>query len=92
MINENDKQVIATLAAKFDVKSIVLFGSSAGRSSVGTDIDLGVSGISPKRYSRFYADPMWALSRPVDLVDLDKESIFTRLVRREGVVLYEQVA
>lgn len=89
MITDNEKVAIAQLAADFSVKKVLLFGSSCREGALGRDIDLAVSGIAPHLFYRFYADLMWALSRPVDLVDLDRESLFTKIIRREGILLYE---
>jgi hypothetical protein len=52
------------------------------------DIDLAVEGVSPKDFFRFYGDLMFALSKPVDVVDLSGQSKFLDLIRREGVPLY----
>jgi predicted nucleotidyltransferase len=92
MITDQEKSTISKLAADFSARKVLLFGSSSREGSAGRDIDLAVSGIAPQLFVRFYADLMWALSRPVDVVDLDKDSLFTRMIRREGVVLYEQPA
>ncbi len=90
MITAQEKSAIVRLAAEFSARKIMLFGSSAREGGAGRDIDLAVSGIEPHMFVRFYSDLMWALSRPVDVVDLDKDSLFTRIIRREGIVLYEQ--
>jgi predicted nucleotidyltransferase len=92
MITALEKNIIAKLAADFAVRKIILFGSSVFSDDADRDIDLAVSGIAPHLFVRFYADLMWALSRPVDLVDMDQDSLFTRMIRREGVVLYDQSA
>jgi predicted nucleotidyltransferase len=89
MITAQEKATIAELAANFSAKRVLLFGSASSEGALSRDIDLAVSGIAPHLFYRFYADLMWALSRPVDVVDLDKDSLFTRMIRREGVVLYE---
>ena len=92
MITAQEKIAIAKLAAKFSARKVMLFGSSAREGSAGRDIDLAVSGIEPHMFVRFYSDLMWAISKPIDVVDLDKDSLFTRMIRREGIVLYEQSA
>lgn len=89
MITEQEKTTIAELAASFSAKRVLLFGSASSERALSRDIDLAVSGVAPHLFYRFYADLMWALSRPVDVVDLDRDSLFTRMIRREGVVLYE---
>ena len=52
------------------------------------DIDIAVEGISARDFFRFYGELMFALSKPVDVVDLSGDSKFLDLVRREGVPLY----
>jgi predicted nucleotidyltransferase len=90
MITEKEKATIAELAANFSAKRVLLFGSASRENDLSRDIDLAVSGVAPHLFYRFYADLMWALSRPVDVVDLDKDCLFTQMIRRESVVLYEQ--
>lgn len=55
----------------------------------GRDIDLAVEGLAPEEFFRFYGDLLFSLSKPVDLVDLSQDSKFTRLIRREGLPLYD---
>ena len=86
MITIEDKKIIQTLSKKYDVKRILLFGSSV--TSDGNDIDLAVEGIAPKRFYDFYSDLMFALTKPVDLIDLVGKSKFIDMVRRDGVLLY----
>ena len=88
MITDTDKAVIVDLAKKYRAGRILLFGSSVSKQSESRDIDLGVEGISPRVFFRFYADLMLRLSKPVDVVDLTRSTAFTLLVRRDGVPLY----
>ena len=66
---------------------MLLFGSAA-TSDTPRDIDLGVDGVPPADFFSFYGDLLFALSGPVDLVDLSEDTKFTRLVKREGIELY----
>ncbi len=86
MITKKDKQVITKLSQEYNVKQILLFGSSL--TGVGNDIDLAVEGIKPEKFYSFYGDLMFALSKPVDLIDLSSTSKFIQMVRKEGVNLY----
>ena len=88
MITDMDKAVIVDLAKKYRAERVLLFGSSVSESTEARDIDLGVEGISPRDFFRFYADLLLRLSKPVDVVDLTLRSAFTSLVRRDGVPLY----
>jgi hypothetical protein len=56
------------------------------------DIDLGLSGISAADYFAFCGELMFAAGKPVDVVDLDKDSKFTRLIKKEGISIYEHAA
>ena len=88
MITETDKTRIVELSRKYGVKRVLLFGSAARVEGDPNDIDLGVAGISDHLFFKFYGDMMRCLSKPVDLIDLDDGSSFSRLVLREGIALY----
>ncbi len=89
MISQQDSNAIIDIAKNYNVNRILLFGSSADPSVTDPhDIDLGVEGIPPEQYFRFYGDLMMRLSKPVDLVDLAQEGRFVSLVLRDGVQLY----
>ena len=88
MIKESDRQKIIDLAQAYRVRNLLLFGSSL-RSDSPCDIDLAVEGLAPEKFFRFYAELMWNLSLPVDLVDLSRKSRFTDLIQAEGTLLYE---
>jgi len=86
MISETEKQQIISCAQKYRPTKVILFGSAIR--SNGRDIDLGLKGVPPALFFEFGWELCRVLSRPVDIVDLDQESQFNRLVEREGVVLY----
>ncbi len=88
MISETDKTAIQRLAAQHGAKRILLFGSSTDPVREGRDIDLAVEGMRADRFFKFYGDLLFALPRPVDLIDLAQDTPFTRIVRREGVPIY----
>ena len=92
MISDFDREVIKTLARKYGAKRVLLFGSSLLSEDTAKDIDLGVSGISASDYFVFCGELMFAAGKPVDVVDLDKDSKFTRLITREGISIYEHAA
>ena len=75
------------LADKYNVSSIVLFGTSA-ISTAYNDIDIGVTGLAPNLFFKFYGELMRYLSKPVDLVDLTLDSLFNRVVKEKGVIIY----
>ncbi|MBN1795786.1 MAG: nucleotidyltransferase domain-containing protein [Sedimentisphaerales bacterium] len=88
MITEKDKKAIAFLAHRYGVHKILLFGSSTEGQKEASDIDLGVIGIEPRRFFEFYGDLMFSLSKPVDLIDLSKDTKFNVLIKREGIPIY----
>lgn len=88
MITDVDKAVIVDVAKKYRAGRVLLFGSSLSDRADAHDIDLGVEGIPPRDFFRFYADLLLRLSKPVDVVDLTHRSAFTSLVRRDGVPVY----
>lgn len=88
MISDRDKAAIATLARRHGAARVWLFGSSASRSRGGRDLDLAVEGLAPARFFHFLGELMLAVSKPVDLVALNKRSKLGALIRKEGVPIY----
>ncbi|MDP6380047.1 MAG: nucleotidyltransferase domain-containing protein [Phycisphaerae bacterium] len=88
MVSEAEKQIITTIARKHGAHRVLLFGSSAEAGRDAADIDIAVEGIPPREFFTFYGELMFALSKPVDVVDLSERSRFTDIIRREGVLLY----
>ena len=88
MINEREKGIITRCAKKYKVSSIYLFGSSLDIDSAPNDIDLAVEGIRPEIFFKFYGELLRSLSKPVDLVDLSRKSLFNRIIEEKGVKIY----
>ena len=88
MINEREKGIITRCAKKYKVSSIYLFGSSLDIDSEPNDIDLAVKGIRPEIFFKFYGELLRSLSKPVDLVDLSRKSLFNRIIEEKGVKIY----
>jgi len=88
MISEREKEIIIRCAEKYGVSSIYLFGSSLDRNSEYNDIDLAVKGIKPEVFFKFYGELLRSLSKPVDLVDLSKKSLFNQIIEEKGVKIY----
>ena len=86
MITIKDKKRIQEISKKYNVKRVLLFGSSI--STNGNDIDLAVEGVNPREFYHFYADLIFSLSKPVDLVDLSGTTKFIQMIQQEGVLLY----
>ena len=65
-----------------------VFGSVAdGQSGEQSDIDIAVRGLPPERFFYVYGQLSRQVKRPIDLIDLDDGSRFSRkLERRETMV------
>ncbi len=87
MISDSDKIKIVALAEKYKVSKLYLFGSGLN-SDEANDIDLAVEGVVASEYFRFYGELIFNLSKPVDLIDLRKETLFTKTIISEGHLLY----
>jgi predicted nucleotidyltransferase len=87
MISDKDRAIILAIARKYRVPKVLLFGSSLTESAGARDIDLAIEGIADADYFSFYGELMCALSKPVDIIDMSKESKFVDLVKQEGIRL-----
>ncbi len=64
---------------------VYLFGSiGAGIGRDGSDIDIAVRGLRPEQFFRVYGELLTRLRHEVDLVDLDLQSDFARLLEETG--------
>ena len=88
MITENDRAIIMQCAKKYNVSSVVVFGSSLDESGDAHDIDLGVKGLDPGLFFKFYAELFKRLSKSVDLVDISRTPLFNELEEESGVRIY----
>ncbi len=88
MITETDKNIILQCAEKFNVASVFLFGSSVEEDREANDIDIAVKGIEPRLFFKFYAELFKHLSKPVELIDLSRKTLFNNLVEETGVKIY----
>jgi len=88
MLKESDKTTIIRCAQKYNVSSIYLFGSNLDPETQARDIDLGVKGIKPALFFKFYGELLRRLSKPVDLVDLSHKTLFNALVEKRGTKIY----
>ena len=88
MITEEDKEIILQCAKEYDVSCIILFGSSIKKDHDENDIDIAVKGIKPELFFKFYTYLYKHLSKPVDLVDLSRISLFNNLIEETGIKIY----
>ncbi len=88
MSKKVDIKVIKTLAEKFKIKEVYLFGSSVNDYENAKDIDLGIKGLVPGRFFEFYGKLFMSLNKPVDLVDMDENNPINKVIMAEGVRIY----
>jgi len=88
MISKMDKYRLLKIAKKYDVSKIYIFGSNLDDSKESNDIDLAIEGLSHSLFFEFYGELIFALSKPVDLIDLTKKSLLNSIVKKEGILLY----
>jgi predicted nucleotidyltransferase len=88
MISNIDKDSIITIARKYKVSRVLLFGSSASSDKEGNDIDLAVDGISSLNFFSFYRDLIFKLTKPVDVIVLSDSTKFHRMIEAEGIPIY----
>jgi len=87
MLSDAERELIMACAHKYGVTELYLFGSTL-ESNQYRDIDLGVKGVPPMLFFKFYGELLRKLPRPVDVIDLSKRSRFAEMVEKEGVKLY----
>jgi predicted nucleotidyltransferase len=88
MISDKDKSTIIDLANKYKINRLFLFGSSLDSKREANDIDLAVEGLHESLFFKFYSELIFNLSKPVDLVDIGKESRFRDMILEESISLY----
>ncbi len=87
MISKKDKATILKYTKKYKLKRVILFGSSKERKEAN-DIDIAVDGLAPELFFDFCWEVYRDLSKPVDIVDLNKDCLFNKLIKQDGMVLY----
>lgn len=66
-------------------REVFLFGSAArGAMREGSDIDLAVTGLPPRVFFKAMGEAGDILMLPLDLIDLDENTPFTRYLREEN--------
>ncbi|MFH0762436.1 MAG: hypothetical protein V1925_00920 [Candidatus Omnitrophota bacterium] len=88
MLTKKEQDVIRQCAKKYNVSSVLLFGSSLIKGN-GNDIDIAVKGIKPQLFFSFYAELFKYLPKSVDLVDLDDaDAYFVKRILEGGKLIY----
>jgi len=85
---QNDIQKATYLLKNEGCKDIFLFGSLVtGKYHQNSDIDIGITGLNPKKFFKVYASLDRELSNKVDLVDFDLRDDFYSLLNSLGEVV-----
>ena len=87
MISERDRVTILKYAKKYNIDTVILFGSCLDKEDPG-DIDIGIKGIEPEVFFKFYGELLLEIPKRIDLINLGKDNLFNRLVEKEGMKLY----
>jgi predicted nucleotidyltransferase len=78
----------AEVLRDFGAREVYLFGSAAtGSMREGSDVDLAVAGLPPETFFRAMGKAADVLGRPLDLIDLDEDTLFTSYLRKKGKLL-----
>jgi len=87
MSSNVDRQIekAAAVLKAAGAREVYVFGSAAsGGMRPDSDVDIAVSGLPPQVFFRAMSDAERALGCPLDLIDLDEDSPFTRYLKSEG--------
>ena len=87
MISKTEKETILRIAKNYSLQHLYLFGSATLEQNSYNDIDLAVEGLNSSDFFSFYGDLLFSLSLPVDLIDLDNKSSFTKIIQQDGLIL-----
>lgn len=85
-----DKKIneVAILLKQFGASEVYVFGSAAkGQMRKFSDIDMAVKGIPASMFFRAMGQASKILDCPLDLIDLDDKTPFTRYLIEEGELL-----
>jgi hypothetical protein len=81
MLSDADKEIIIKCAKKNNIRTVYVLDT------LGDEL-LGVDGMDPRVFFRFYGDLLRTLSIPIDVYDLEVESFYCRIFKKEGVKIY----
>ena len=86
ILQEQIEQAVA-LAQQYGATRLILFGSAATTPDQARDLDLACDGISGWKLYELGARIEEELRIPLDLVPLNPETRFTRMIKEHGRVL-----
>jgi predicted nucleotidyltransferase len=82
---QHDIEMAARILREVGAREVFVFGSASREEPpAGCDLDLAVRGLPPERFFDAMSRVALAISRPLDLVDLDERNPFTEYLERKG--------
>ena len=70
-------------------KAVYLFGSVRDAANDDySDIDLAVSGLPAEKFFKAMGKACDVLERPLDLIDLDEDNLFSKYLKEKGKLLH----
>jgi predicted nucleotidyltransferase len=82
---DREIEVAVKILQEQGAHEVFVFGSAAnGTMMPDSDIDLAVRGLPPENYFRAMSLVGFAISRQIDLIDLDEPNEFTQYLERKG--------
>ncbi len=85
---ERDIEAAAAILKQAGATEVFAFGSAAsGKPRPDSDIDLAVRGLPPERFFTAMSEAAFAVSRALDLIDLDERNAFTEYLETEGELI-----
>lgn len=82
---QEDIEIAARILHEAGAKEVFVFGSAArGTMKPESDLDLAVRGLPPELFYDTGGRVAIAISRSLDLVDLDEEGVFCRYLEEKG--------
>ncbi len=86
-----DIEIAKEILLREGCKEIYIFGSMVnGNYTKISDIDIAAIGLSKGKYFKVYGELLEKISRPIDLIGLDYDNDFSRVIK--GTVKFERVA
>lgn len=86
-----DINIAKEILLREGVREIYLFGSIAeGKFTEKSDIDIAIVGLREDRYFKVYGELLEKMSHDFDLIGLDYENDFSRMIKETGK--FERVA
>jgi predicted nucleotidyltransferase len=83
----NDVELAVSYLKNEGCSAVYLFGSMVtGKTNDDSDIDIGIKGLSPRKFIRIYSVLNDKLLNKIDLVDFDTNTSFFELLNALGEV------